>query len=55
MGSLFGAKAPSPPKIIPPAPMPDQDAIALQKKKAATVKSMQSGRASTVLSEREGL
>lgn len=56
MGSLLGgAKPPAPPAIKPPNPMPDQDAIALQKKKQATLASQQSGRSSTVLSEREGL
>jgi len=56
MGSLLGgAKPPSPPPIKPPSEMPNSDAIALQKKKQATLASQQSGRSSTVLSEREGL
>lgn len=56
MGSLLGgAKMPAPPAVKPPAEMPDQNAIALQKKKQATLASQQSGRSSTVLSEREGL
>lgn len=56
MGSLLGgAKMPAPPAVKPPAEMPNSDAIALQKKKQATLASQQSGRSSTVLSEREGL
>lgn len=56
MGSLLGGqKLPPPPKITPPTAMPDQNAIALQAKKKATLASQQSGRSSTVLSEREGL
>lgn len=56
MGSILGgAKMPAPPVIKPVTPMPDQNAIALQKKKQATLASQQSGRSSTVLSEREGL
>jgi hypothetical protein len=56
MGSLLGgAKPPAPPKLKAPAEMPNTDMIALQKKKAATLASQQSGRSSTVLSEREGL
>lgn len=52
---LGGSQMPAPPRIKPPSPMPDQQAIALQKKKEATLASQQSGRSSTLLSDREGL
>jgi len=54
MGSLF-SKPPSPPPIKPPAPMPDEGAIAREKQKAVTQRMQSSGRASTLLSDREGL
>lgn len=47
-------KTPKPPKIEPPAPMPDPDNTALQaqKRRQAAASLGQTGRASTMLSNR---
>lgn len=55
MSGLFGggAKAPDPPQIIPPAPMPDKDSPAIREaqRRAAEEAMGRAGRASTILTD----
>lgn len=50
MDTLMGKK----PKVPPPAPMPDEDAIKQESRKKAASLSARSGRESTILSDRLG-
>lgn len=54
MSGLFGSsKAPDPPPIIPPAPMPDKDSPALKEagRREAELAMGRAGRASTIMTD----
>lgn len=51
MSDLFGGGTPAPPPIKAPAPIPDQDAILAQKRRAMAAQSATSGRSSTILTQ----
>lgn len=57
MGSLFGGKPKAPPPIKPPAvmPLPDDEAIAKARKAKLAQMVQRTGRASTMLTDRETL
>lgn len=56
MGNIIGGpKAPPPPKIEPPAPMPDPEAGGEAKRRKIAALQSRSGRASTILTGDERL